>query len=435
MSSCTDKEITNSKELPEDVHSLELMLENDQLEVNQKMALYYELSKKYRTDDIELADNYIDKLISLSEQANSKYFQARGHYMKGMLSRQMGFYQQGVNHYIISSDLFSELNNNLWKADALNNIGDVFYNIQGYDLALPYFQKASLIYENEKDWNNLSLVCSNIATCNNKLNKEEEANSYFKKAIDAQSKMDEPSGIILSKIYRELANMSHDLENYTQSISYYEKALSFPGITTDQEHLLFVNTANALNLKGDFEESENWLKKAKQLENRVDNNHKLLRLNVEGELYQLQKQHSKAIAIFNEAVNATNKEVYNEYLINTLDLISKSQRAMAKESAKLSINDIFRIEDIRRHQEKLKAEVIDQLDYKKLQVLLDTEIQNHYKDVKQSEIDKERSTIIKIASACIAIFFFTMLGTTLYIRSKKVTYENKIRRVNDLLNS
>ncbi|MBL3659112.1 hypothetical protein, partial [Fulvivirga sediminis] len=94
---------------------------------------------------------------------------------------------------------------------------------------------------------------------------------------------------------------------------------------------------------------------------------------------------------------------------------------MAKESAKLSINDIFRIEDIRRQQEKLKAEVIDQLDYKKLQVLLDTEIQNHYKDVKQSEIDKERSTIIKIASACIAIFFFTMLGTTLYIRSKKVT--------------
>ncbi|MBL3657611.1 tetratricopeptide repeat protein [Fulvivirga sediminis] len=146
MCSCADKEIINSKELPDDIHSLENLLENDPLEVDQKMAVYYELSKKHRTDHLELADSYTDKLISLSEQVKSKYFLARGHYMKGMIGKEKGNYQQAVNHYIISSDLFDKLNDELWNADALNNIGDIFYNIQGYDLALPYLQKASTIY-------------------------------------------------------------------------------------------------------------------------------------------------------------------------------------------------------------------------------------------------------------------------------------------------
>ncbi|MBL3657612.1 tetratricopeptide repeat protein [Fulvivirga sediminis] len=282
----------------------------------------------------------------------------------------------------------------------------------------------------------MSLSLLDLATCNSKLNKQEETNAYFNDAINAQNKMDQPTDEVLCKIYGGLANMAFDQKNYSKAIFNYRKALSLEKVSDDQKYALYINMANVLNLKGDFDESVEWLKKAKELEKiaDVDNDHLLIRLNIEGEHYLLQNQYSKAIELLNQAINVANKEVYNDYFINTLDLMSTSQRAVVNKNGKIEINDIFRLEDLRRQQEKLKSQIIDQLNYKSLQVLLDTEIQNYHKEVKQSEIERERSTIIKIASSCIAIFFFTLLGITVYIKSKNAAYACKIRRVNDLLN-
>ncbi|MBL3657673.1 tetratricopeptide repeat protein [Fulvivirga sediminis] len=438
MIACTDAEKRYSTvELPDDVKSLEALLRDDNLTIDSRLSAYYKLSKIFEIESPDLALNYAEKLTSLSIEKESIYFQARGTYMTGLLATNSGNYKEAVNNYIKAAELFEITQENLWQADAINNVGQIFYLIQGYDLAMKYFQKAAKLYEMENDYDYLSLALANIASCYYGKADFDNAEMFYQKAIVIQEESSNETDYKQSNYYQKLGNVYFEQNNYEKALSHYRKALSFTDLTNEFKYSIYLNIANTLNYSFDFANSEKWIDKAAQLESeiRIINAQHINSLNIQGEHYQLKGNHEKALEIFEKAITIADKDVFNEYLINTLDLISKSQRAMAKESAKLSINDIFRIEDIRRQQEKLKAEVIDQLDYKKLQVLLDTEIQNHYKDVKQSEIDKERSTIIKIASACIAIFFFTMLGTTLYIRSKKVTYENKIRRVNDLLNS
>ncbi|UII27591.1 tetratricopeptide repeat protein [Fulvivirga maritima] len=436
--SCHDEtELNTQVNVPDEKESLESMLDDDKINVESRLTIYYKLSKIYKSEDYQVSEGYANKLIFLSKEEGNKYFEARGEYMKGYLSGKVRNYDSSVKHYIIASELFKESEDYLWQADVVNNIGKVFYQIEGYESAVDYFQKAADLYKSENDWQHLSMALSNIAGCMFKLNKLDKSNFFYLQAIDAYHKSGVKSESTISDLYKDLGNVEFEKSNYDKAVQHYKKALSFTNISDDLRHSIYINIANALNYKGSFNEAINWLKKAEDLS-------KILSLNIDrqiksilikGEHYQLQNEQKKALTTFEEALSLADIEVFNENIINTLDLISKSQRALASQNAKVEINDIFRIEDLRKQQEALKSQIVDQLDYKRLQVILDTEIQNHYKEVKQSEIDKERSTIIKIASACIAIFFFTLLGTTLYIRSKKVIYETKVKKVNDLLNS
>ncbi|MBL3659015.1 tetratricopeptide repeat protein [Fulvivirga sediminis] len=197
-----------------------------------------------------------------------------------------------------------------------------------------------------------------------------------------------------------------------------------------------MNIANIYNAKAEFDQTRKWLDKAHDLASKISlgETSSILSLNIEGELYQLQGEHHKAIDIFNIAIDLADKEVINESLMQSLSLISKSQRALASKGSEIDIKDIFKIEDLRNKQDDLRSKLVNKLDYKSLQVLLDKEIEIHYRDIKQAEIDKERSTIIKWASAIILLFILVLIGTAIYLKSEKTTYETKVRKVRDLLN-
>ncbi|MBL3656926.1 tetratricopeptide repeat protein [Fulvivirga sediminis] len=432
----TEEENITEKSLPKDATSLEALLKNDELTVDTRLAIYYELYKTNKNSDPQIAQANIEKLITLAETTNNQVYQGKGEYAKAVLLRKGGNYQQSVIHYLKAAELFKNTGDLLRKGDASNDIGFIFLKIEGYDQAIPYFEQAAKIFETAKDWKHLSLVHSNIAVCYTKTNEYEAARASVDEARQAIEHLNKVDVNELSYLDIQKGDINYYDEKYDEAINNYIQSISYQGISNDQKLLTYYNLINAYMYKKDFKNAKNYLSKAKELKSSLELGvYMLVKTgNIEGEFYQLQGNHEKALEILNNVVAIADENIINSYYSNTLELISKSQRALANQSGKVSIDDIFKIEDLRRNQEQLKSKMADQLDFKKLQVLLDTQIQKYYRDIKQAKIDQERSTIIKIASACIAVFILTLLGTTLYIRNKKVVYETQVKKVRALFN-
>ncbi|UII27664.1 tetratricopeptide repeat protein [Fulvivirga maritima] len=434
--SCTEPEEMYKRELPEDTKGLEQLLSGNGLDDKARMSIHFELYKDYKSTDLSLAEEHVDQLLSISQKHGNIYYQARGEYSKAFIANLNSDYKLAIDHYLTASELFASIDDHLRNADAIHNIGDIFFRIKAYDSALPYFQKAASLYEKVGDWYYLAHAQKNIATSKYKLEEWNEATAYYNESINSLSKSGKEYGEELSNLCNKLGNVAYNKQDYDKAVEYSEKALAMSNVSDRQKHLIYLNIANIYNAKGEFNQTRKWLDKAHELASQIslDEANSILSLNIEGELYQLQGEHAEAIRTFNRAIAQADKEVINESLIQSLNLISKSQRALVSKGGRVNINEIFKVEDLRKKQDDLRVKLVDQLDYKRLQVLLDKEIEIHYRDIKQAEIDRERATIINWASALILLFILLLIGTAIYLKVEKVNYETKVKKVRDLLN-
>ena len=431
--SCADSNETEiSNNLPKDVQSLEYMLKSDDLTERGRMQVYVELYKAHRSSDLIIAKSYIDKLIEVAKSSGDVRYEAQGKYYEGIILQKLGSYPEAVQSNLEAVDLFQSLNDLPKKGDAINNLGIIFLNIQGYDQALIYLEKAAQIYETVEDYQYLSLAYSNMSTCFTKKAEWHMAKDYLMRSIAAAERT--ASSEQQAYLFNKLGNISYFEKEYDQAIENYRKALAFSEISSEQKYKTYDNLANAYMYKGDFNEASNWISKGKKLQGEITLSQKstIESRNIEGEFYQLQGNHKRAIQVFNQAIELADKEVINEYFVNTLDLISKSQRALVSENARVDHQDIFRVEDLRKHQEELKAELADQLDFKKLQVVLDKEVEAHHREVKQAKLEAERMTVLKFAGSSIAFVMLSLIGVTLFINRKKQNYESKFQKIKAL---
>ena len=91
-----------------------------------------------------------------------------------------------------------------------------------YERAIPYQQKALEYFEIMNDSIGQSFVLRDIGRNLTALNKIDSAIIYYEKALYKCNLKNKPS------IYRELANLYIDIEDYPRGFDYIKMALSFP---------------------------------------------------------------------------------------------------------------------------------------------------------------------------------------------------------------
>ncbi|MBL6446419.1 tetratricopeptide repeat protein, partial [Fulvivirga sp. 29W222] len=185
--SCSNTEEITPEPLPEGAVSLEAMLTDD-LDNEKRVEVYYQLYKVYRSKNVSQAEEYASKALSLASQIQNLKYEARSRQALGLLQQQKGEYKKAINSYLRAADLFESSGDIARMADATNNIGMLFLNVEGYTYALQYFKKAANIYEQNKDFKYLSVAYSNIATCYSKENDYVTSLEYLNRAIDATNK-------------------------------------------------------------------------------------------------------------------------------------------------------------------------------------------------------------------------------------------------------
>ena len=418
LSACeNESEITPNK-LPQETQELKNLL-NKNTDADTRLAVYYQLYKNYRTTDLTQAAHYANQQRGLAEQLDNTLYLGRAYHALGALQEQAGEYIEAVNAYLHAIDAFEEIGYTAGVATDFNYLGLVFLHTEGYKDAIPYFEKAAETYREIGDLKNLSAVYSNLAICNTKEGNFTEAAGYLINVIDFQQQLKDNDNEWLAYYYNELARVYYFSRDYNRAIQYYKKALELSK-SNESVYVSHYGIANVYIAQSNDENANNWLEQAISIQTEGLKNKDIIKgYNVRGELYQLQGNHQKAAEVFEKAITLANKEIINEPLSETLDLLSQSYRALTDNGAKVAYDDIYRIADLKKQQQELKDNFYNGMNAKALQAALNQEVEAHnHRKLQASMVDRQW-LIAQGAGAIVAGLLLVIMIVTINTKATK----------------
>jgi len=303
------------------------------------IELYMELDKDR---DYMTACN----LLAFQYEIQSNYDKALEYYLMGLetaekLSDELGiafFYNNISNIYNATkkhdkeleaihkaSSLFRKLEHDNYYANSLINMGDCFVNLEQYDSAGIYFERAEILQFELNNYYGLMKLYFNLGDLEMLKKNYNNAVVYYIKAYENANLLDslDPyrnKNIATANI--ELGNANLNLNNYNKALSYFRSGL---GISRDLKSLSLLNDTYS-GISRCFEENgqlDSALFYHKLYFNAYDglqaeiNNSKIAELDFQYEL----EQHKKLMATENELIIASRKNQRFLFLIIISTLI------------------------------------------------------------------------------------------------------------------
>ena len=164
---------------------------------------------------ITIAVEYFDKTEDWERKAKAWYY-------KGRVNQDLGDVLHAQDYYLKVLQEEDKIDDNALLGRINNSMGMLYTYQEVYERAIPYQQKALEYFEIMNDSIGQSFVLRDIGRNLTALNKIDSAIIYYEKALYKCNLKNKPS------IYRELANLYIDIEDYPRGFDYIKMALSFP---------------------------------------------------------------------------------------------------------------------------------------------------------------------------------------------------------------
>ncbi|MEM6724165.1 MAG: tetratricopeptide repeat protein [Bacteroidota bacterium] len=167
--------------------------------------------------------------LNLAQQIGNRSTEAINHQNIGLLLNRHDLLDEARYHLLRSFDIYEELGNETALGRLQNNLGINYFRAKDYDKALEYYQAALKIYEAQ----NISArgnVHNNIGSVYNKQKKYDEAVVELKKAIEIDSAIGKPTGLVIH--YKRLGHIFLNKERYPEAEFYLLKAYNM-GVEMD----------------------------------------------------------------------------------------------------------------------------------------------------------------------------------------------------------
>lgn len=200
--------------------------------------------KKHESDSlIAIATEYFDKTDDVKRKAKAWYY-------RGRVVDDLKDAPRAQDYYLKALQNEMEITDYAFLGRLYNSIGMLYTYQEVYEKAVLYQKKALYCFEALYDSIGQSYVLRDIGRNMTALNKMDSAIFYYEKALyfcDQKSK---------SSVYRELANLYLDIDNYSKGLEYIEKVLSSPlkksmldsfqkmKLETENQNLRYVKTEN-----------------------------------------------------------------------------------------------------------------------------------------------------------------------------------------------
>ncbi|MBL3655177.1 tetratricopeptide repeat protein [Fulvivirga sediminis] len=407
--------------LPDDPAQLKCLLQTN-LDDETKLQVHYQLARKYRNENPDLAHYHLDQVEVIAQKVDNKPLLGKALSLRGKIYRQKRDYVNILNATLKAKSIFKQTQDTLRSADELNNIGVIFMDIGNYYKALDYLIQAAEIYEGQNDIKFYIRTKTNISICYIENKQWELARKHINSAIDKQLSFDKKDSQMLVWLYTVAGNLEYYEGAFDKAVDNYKKAFSLEGISDDAKAGLYFNMANAFQNDQNFAEAEKWLMEGKELQEAILMREEsiLKHYNIEGEFYQLQGQHDKAIKVLNEAIHYATKVCANKDVTNSLQLLSKSQMAILPDSLRISVEAYQRVEEECRQQ---------------LNLLLEKEIDDFVKEEKRERKAQKQEAFVDQLGTSVGVLILVLIGISITLNRKRLVYKrdhyklNKIRRV------
>ncbi len=155
-------------------------------------------------------------------------------------------------------------------AQALNNLGVIYYNFSDYKKALEYHSKSLAIRKELMDKKDISISLNNIGNVYDGMSDYPNALDYFTRALELREQIDDKKGI--ANISNNIGNLHYSRGNYFRAIEYFFIALK---IYEEDEEASAEAHANTLHNIG------NVYKEQKENKNALEFYHKALKIRKE----------------------------------------------------------------------------------------------------------------------------------------------------------
>ncbi len=199
-----------------------------------KANAYYHLEDYSAAFDI--FDNVVTHYSSRSSLSNLAFSHLRLGYI---LDYQLEF-QQAINHYLKSIEIYRSLEDFESIAHIENSIGIVYETMSVWDKALEHYIQAFVLYEKAGDLSGVATTYNNMGNIYQTLMNQTKALEFYQKSGDLYEELNDKDG--LSVIYNNMGIIYDELKDYDKALDYYEKSLDL-----DQEINDHAGIATGLN--------------------------------------------------------------------------------------------------------------------------------------------------------------------------------------------
>lgn len=214
-----------------DIDSLALELafqEQDSLKIDTSLKLIKAL---YDNNDYERAIKYIIESEKLSNAINYKIAIAEITFYKALIYAQKNDYINAISGYEKSKTLFNSLKDTLSIAKVNNSIGLIEIKRGNYNKGLQFSLAAIHELEKRNLTSELNLAYSNLAKAYYNINLFEKAITYYEKALSIQLKLKDTKAI--NESHGKLAELYSNKKEHRKAIEYYEKVLENTATNND----------------------------------------------------------------------------------------------------------------------------------------------------------------------------------------------------------
>ncbi|WP_452227503.1 tetratricopeptide repeat-containing sensor histidine kinase [Lacinutrix cladophorae] len=285
------------------IDSLKIELQNHKERDTTRVDVLYDLAFLCFRKDLSLTNSYLKKAEIISDSLDYKKGKANVLSLKGILANRKSNYDNGLDYFQQSLQIFKFINDKKGIASSYNSIGVTHLQQSQNKEALSYLKKSLAIYEEIHDKKKLVAGYMNLGSVNSSLGNYLEAISYYKKALAVSKEINHEYGVPyalsnLGKVYKKQGNIAIALDYYSEGLYYKEKLGDTLGMSISMNDL-----GSMYRSIGNFDKALEYHNKSLNFALKLENKG-IIAINKEniGLIYKRKKEYEKALKYMYESL-------------------------------------------------------------------------------------------------------------------------------------
>jgi tetratricopeptide (TPR) repeat protein/CHAT domain-containing protein len=251
----------------------------------------------------------------------------------GFVYYSLGQYEKALNYYEESLKICRKLKMPQGIAASLNNIGLVYDFPGQYEKALNYFEESLKIYRKLKIPQHIAISLNNIGRVYKSLGQYEKALNYYEESLKIKRKNNLSPGSIATSL-NNIGGVYYFLGQYEKALNYYEESLKIDRtLKIPQDIATSLNNIGLVYKSfGQYEKALNYYEESLKIErkNNLSPGSLATSLNNIGEVYSSLGQYEKALNYYEESLKIYRKLKIPQGIAASLNNIGEVYRSLGQ---------------------------------------------------------------------------------------------------------
>ncbi|OFX85900.1 MAG: hypothetical protein A2W99_17190 [Bacteroidetes bacterium GWF2_33_16] len=252
-----------------------LNVESSDSETIKKIQEYLDLSEKNRNRNVEMAVDYAEKALLLSQQIKNEELLYQSEFALGYAYYSRNDYEIAILHFNKSLEICKTTDNRTGEAASLNRIGNTLQLMGHYQDALNNYQLALIINRELDNTIEIARTLTNLGSIFRLYGNYEKAISQHLDALELYEGVNNDEGIAwsalnIARLFRMMKNYTKAFEYVNQSLEIYQK-IAFEFENNTGVTLCLKEIGDISFEKGDFEKAIEYSEQVLQINKQSQN--------------------------------------------------------------------------------------------------------------------------------------------------------------------